>query len=124
MVKMRGSFPVPGEPTGVLKLSPRMKLDVRKGVRGSNSLGCGNSENRVLVRAGAVKEGFLGEGTQVGCINSRIPQGQAPPSAGQEARMWLISSWVVMFGGRVCRTGWWASDRDFILPRNIHGHPC
>ena len=46
MVKMRGSFPVPGEPAGVLKLSPRMKLDVRKGVRGSNSLGCGNSEEQ------------------------------------------------------------------------------
>lgn len=78
----------------------------------------------MLVRAGAVKEGFLEEGTQVGCIDSRIPQDQAPPSAGQEARMWLISSWVAMFGGRVCRIGWWVSDRDFVLPRNIHGHSC
>ena len=46
MVKMRGSFPVPGEPAGVLKLSPRMKLDVRRGVWGSNSLGCGNSREQ------------------------------------------------------------------------------
>ena len=34
MGKIRGSFPVPGEPSGVLKLSPKIRLDVRMGVLG------------------------------------------------------------------------------------------
>lgn len=48
-------------------------------------------------RTEAIREGFLEEGTWTGYINPRVPPGRAPPSAGQEARMWLISAWGAMF---------------------------
>lgn len=40
---------------------------------GSDSLGGGSSEDRVWVRTGAAREGFLEVGTQDGLIDPRFP---------------------------------------------------
>lgn len=76
---MKGPFSVPREPPGLLGRSARMSvnLDVRTAVPGSDSLGCGSSEDWVWVWAGAVREDFLDEGTQAGCVDPKAPPGQA-----------------------------------------------
>lgn len=93
--KVRGPFPVPGEPREMFGRSPGRSrgLDVnRTGVWGSDCLGSGSSEDKVWVRPRAVREGFLEEGTQAGYRDPRTSPGHALAPAGQADRVWLTSA--------------------------------
>lgn len=65
-----------------------------------------------------------GGGDWVSCIDLRTSPGQVPPSAGQEARMWLISAQGAMLGGRVWQDRSVGIRPRLGFPQDVCGHSC